>query len=211
MAFDFKKAYKPLYQPGREPTLIEVPGMNYVAIEGRGDPNDPAGEYARALAVLYAVSYAIKMSKMGTRRIEGYFDYVVPPLEGFWWQDGVDGMDCARKADFRWISAIRLPEFVKRADFDWAVGEAFRKKGLDCQGAKMLTIEEGLCAQVMHIGPYDDEPATLADLHAFIEKSGCAEDFTPARRHHEIYLADPRRTAPERLKTVIRLPVRRDA
>ncbi len=203
MAFDFKREYRTLYQPRREPALIDVPGMHYVAVEGRGDPNDPEGEYARALAVLYAVSYTVKMSKTGPRRIEGYFDYVVPPLEGFWWQDGADGMDCARKADFRWLSAIRLPEFVKQADFEWAVAQAARKKGLDCSGAKMLTIEEGLCAQVMHIGPYDDEPATIA------EENCCAEDFTPARRHHEIYLADPRRTPPEKLKTVIRLPVRR--
>lgn len=209
MAFDFKREYRALYQPRWEPALIDVPGMHYVAVEGRGDPNDPEGEYARALAVLYAVSYTVKMSKAGPRRIEGYFDYVVPPLEGFWWQDGEDGMDCARKADFRWLSAIRLPEFVKQADFEWAVAQAARKKGLDCSGAKMLTIEEGLCAQVMHIGPYDDEPATIAALHTFIEENGCAEDFTPARRHHEIYLADPRRTPPEKLKTVIRLPVRR--
>ncbi len=209
MAFDFKRAYKQLYQPGREPALVYVPGMNYVAVEGRGDPNDPAGEYARALAVLYAVSYTIKMSKTGTRRIDGYFDYVVPPLEGFWWQDGAAGVDYSRKADFRWVSAIRLPDFVKQADFDWAVGKASRKKGLDCSGAKLMTVEEGLCAQVMHMGLYDDEPATIKRLHDFIEKSGCAEDFTPARRHHEIYLSDPRRTAPEKLKTVIRLPVRR--
>lgn len=209
MAFDFKRAYKQLYQPGREPALVDVPGMNYVAVEGRGDPNDPAGEYARALEVLYAVSYTIKMSKLGDRRIDGYYDYVVPPLEGFWWMPDDRTVDFTRKADFCWISAIRLPEFVKRADFDWAVGEASRKKGLDCSGAKRLAVEEGLCAQVMHIGPYDDEPATIVALHAFIEKSGCAEDFTPARRHHEIYLSDPRRTAPEKLKTVIRLPVRR--
>ena len=209
MAFDFRKEYKSLYRPGPDPVIVDVPPMPFVVVEGRGDPNDPAGEYARALAVLYAVSYTIKMSRMGERRIDGYFDYVVPPLEGFWWQDGDSGVDFTRKADFRWISAIRLPDFVKQSDFDWAVAEAARKKGLDCSKAKMLTIEEGLCAQVMHQGSYDAEPATIARLHDFIKESGCAEDFTTARRHHEIYLSDPRRTAPEKLNTVIRLPVRR--
>ena len=209
MPFDFKREYRAFYQPSREPALIGVPPMNYVAVAGCGDPNDPQGEYARALAVLYAVAYTIKMSKTGSRRIEGYFDFVVPPLEGFWWQEGVDGVDYTRKADFRWLSAIRLPDFVAAADFDWAVGEAARKKKLDCASARLVRVGEGLCAQALHVGPYDDEPETIARLEAFIRESGCALDFTGERRHHEIYLTDPRRTAPEKMKTVIRLPVKR--
>ena len=209
MPFDFKREYAALYRPKEKPALVEVPPMNYVTVAGRGDPNDPQGEYARALAVLYAVSYTIKISRMGSRAIQGYFDYVVPPLEGFWWQEGVEGVDAARKADFRWISAIRLPDFVSAADLDWAVGEATRKKKLDCAAARFTRFEEGLCAQVMHVGPYDAEPETIGRLRGFIRESGCAEDFTGERRHHEIYLSDPRKTAPEKLKTVIRLPVKR--
>ena len=208
MSFDFKKEYKALYLPGRAPEIVTVPPMNYVAVEGVGDPNAPEGDYQRALTMLYAVAYTIKMSKLGNHRIEGYFDYVVPPLEGFWWQPGTNGVDLARKADFHWISAIRLPDFVSRADFDWAVREAGRRKKRDCVAAKFLSIDEGLCVQAMHLGPYDSEPATIARLEAFIAENGYRADFTATRRHHEIYLSDPRRTSPERLKTVIRVPVR---
>lgn len=209
MAFDFKREYREFYLPGRTPEIVMIPPMNFVAMAGAGDPNAPDGDYARALAVLYAVAYTIKMSRLGRRTIEGYFDYVVPPLEGFWWMPDGSKVDFSRKGDFRWLSAIRLPEFVRREDFDWAVAEAARRKGLDCSRARMLTIEEGLGAQVMHRGPYDDEPATIARLRDFIHSSGCAEERTAERRHHEIYLSNPRRTAPEKLKTVIRLPVRR--
>ncbi len=209
MAFDFKREYREFYLPGRTPEIVLIPPMNFVAMAGAGDPNAPDGDYARALAVLYAVAYTIKMSRLGRRTIEGYFDYVVPPLEGFWWQEGARGVDYGRKADFCWLSVLRLPDFVTPADFDWAVAEASRKKGLDCSTARFETIEEGMCVQIMHLGPYDDEPATVARLEAFIEENGYASDFTDVRRHHEIYLSDPRRTAPEKLKTVIRLPVRR--
>lgn len=208
MAFDFKKQYKALYLPGRKPELVEVPPMNYIAVEGRGDPNGANGAYQRALSVLYAVAYTLKMSKLGARTIEGYFDYVVPPLEGFWWQPGVTGVDYARKADFNWLSVIRLPDFVTRADFDWAVDEAGRKKKLDCSAARFATIHEGLCVQMTHVGPYDAEPASMALMDAFISEQGFVNDFAGQRRHHEIYLADPRRTAPEKLRTVIRHPVR---
>jgi len=208
MAFDFKREYREFYLPGRKPELVRVPPMNCIAVEGQGDPNAEGGEYQRALAVLYAVAYTIKMSKLGDRRIEGYFDFVVPPLEGFWWQSGVAGVDYARKVDFRWLSVLRLPDFVTRADFDWAVAEASRKKKLDCAGARFMTIDEGLCVQLMHVGPYDEEPASVALMDAFIAERGLVNDFTDARRHHEIYLSDPRRTAPEKLKTVIRHPVR---
>ena len=208
MAFDFRKACRELYQPGREPALVEVPAMRYAAVEGSGDPNLPGGDYQRAIAVLYAVAYTVKMSKLGSRSIEGYFDFVVPPLEGFWWMPDGSGVDFSRKADFRWRSVIRLPDFVTAADFDWAVGEATRKKKVDGSRARLVTVEEGLCAQVLHVGPYDDEPETIARLGAFVRERGCAEDFTAERRHHEIYLSDPRRTAPERQKTVIRVPVK---
>lgn len=209
MAFDFKKEYREYYMPGRKPCLVEVPPMNYIAVAGQGDPNAEGGAYQWALSVLYAVAYTIKMSKLGDRRIEGYFDYVVPPLEGFWWQPGTAGVDYARKADFHWLSAIRLPDFVTPADFDWAVGEASRRKKLDCSAARFETIDEGLCVQIMHVGPYDDEPASVALMNAFIAENGCVDDFTDARRHHEIYLSDPRKTAPEKLRTVLRHPVRR--
>ncbi len=208
MVFDFRKAYREFYLPGRKPELVRVPLMRFIAVEGKGDPNAPAGDYQRALAVLYAVAYTIKMSKLGARCIEGYFDFVVPPLEGFWWQTGVDGIDYSRKGDFQWLSVIRAPDFVTREDFDWAVDEASRKKGLDCSTAQFMAIEEGLCAQMLHVGPYDDEPESIALMDAFIAKNGCVNDFSEARRHHEIYLSDPRRTVPQKRRTVLRHPIK---
>ena len=163
----------------------------------------------QAVAQLYAVAYTIKMSKMGTRPIEGYFDFVVPPLEGFWWQEGIDGVDYARKADFEWIACIRVPDFVTAETTEWAKTDTRRKKKLDCAGIEWMTLHEGLCVQMMHLGPYDDEPATVTQMDAFTKESGCIADFSETRRHHEIYLSDPRRTAPEKLKTIIRHPVRR--
>ena len=209
MTFDFKKAYREYYMPGRKPELVVVPPMNYIAVEGQGDPNVEDGAYARALSVLYAVAYTIRMSKKGDRPIQGYFDYLVPPLEGFWWQPGIEGVNYADKAGFHWLSVLRLPDFVTREDFDWAVSEASRKKKLDCSMARFVTIDEGLCVQLMHLGAYDDEPASVALMDAFVAKNGLANDLSDARRHHEIYLSDPRRTAPKKLKTVIRHPVRR--
>ena len=211
MAFDFKKEYREFYLPKDVPELVSVPGARFIAVRGAGDPNEEGGAYKAAIGVLYAVAYTIKMSKLGDRRIDGYFDYVVPPLEGFWQQDGIDGVDYARKALFRWVSVIRLPDFVTRADFDWAVAEAARKKKLDCSGAELLSLEEGLCVQCMHIGPYDSEPATVARMDAFLAEEGYENDFSGGRLHHEIYLSDARKTAPDRLKTVIRHPVRKKA
>lgn len=208
MAFDFKKEYKEFYMPPRKPSIVRVPAMNYVAVRGKGNPNEEDGAYQRAMQVLYGIAYTIKMSKKGDHRIEGYFDYVVPPLEGFWWIDGLAGMDYARKDDFSWISCIRLPDFVRKEDFDWAVAEATRKKKHDFGSAEFLTIEEGLCVQCMHVGPYDDEPATVDTMHAFAEEQGYALDLTDERRHHEIYLSDARRTAPQKLRTVVRHPIR---
>ena len=209
MAFDFKKAYKEFYLPKNRPETITVPPMNYIAVRGKGDPNEEGGAYKAAIGVLYAVAYTIKMSKMGDHRIEGYYDFVVPPLEGFWWQDGVAGIDYTDKSAFQWISAIRLPDFVTKADFDWAVAEAARKKKLDCTMAEFLTIDEGECVQIMHLGAFDDEPATVAVMDAFVEAQGYENDFSADRMHHEIYLCDARKVAPEKWKTVIRHPVKK--
>ena len=209
VAFDYKKGYKEYYLPSKKPGVVEVPEMAFLAVRGHGDPNEEGGAYKDALEMLYGVAYTIKMSKKGDHRIEGYFDFVVPPLEGFWWQDGVLGVDYARKEDFNWISAIRVPDFVTRSEFEWAVEEATAKKKRDFSQVELLTIEEGLCVQCLHVGPYDDEPATAEAMRAFAEESGYVEDFSDERMHHEIYLNDARRTAPEKLKTVIRHPVRR--
>lgn len=208
MAFDFKKEYREFYLPKSKPQIVSVPPANYIAVRGKGDPNEEGGAYKAAISVLYSVAYTIKMSKMGDHRMAGYYDFVVPPLEGFWWQAETDGIDYARKADFCWISVIRLPDFVTREEFQWAVAEATRKKKLDCSGAEFLTIEEGQCVQIMHLGPYDDEPASVALMDAYLAENGYENDFTPQRLHHEIYLSDVRKTAPERLKTVIRHPIR---
>lgn len=209
VAFDYKKGYKEYYLPPKKPGVVEVPEMAFLAVRGHGDPNEEGGAYKDALEMLYGGAYTIKMSKKGDHRIEGYFDFVVPPLEGFWWQDGVLGVDYARKEDFNWISAIRVPDFVTRSEFEWAVEEATAKKKRDFSQVELLTIEEGLCVQCLHVGPYDDEPATVEAMRAFAEESGYVEDFSDERMHHEIYLNDARRTAPEKLKTVIRHPVRR--
>ena len=208
MAFDYKKEYKEYYLPAGKPSIVNVPAMNFIAVRGSGDPNAADGEYQQAIGLLYAVAYTIKMSKKGDHRIEGYFDYVVPPLEGFWWQEGTAGVDYSRKQDFHWIAVIRLPDFVTEEEFRWAVNETARKKRLDCSAVEYLTLEEGLCVQCMHIGCYDDEPATVQKMHAFMEQEGYDLDITDQRRHHEIYLSDARKTAPEKLKTVIRHPVK---
>ena len=209
MAFDYKKEYKEFYMPKTKPSIVTMPGMNYIAVRGQGDPNMEDGEYKQSIGLLYGIAYTIKMSKKGDHRIEGYFDFVVPPLEGFWWQDGVDGIDYAHKENFKWISVIRLPEFVTKEDFEWAVEEATKKKKTDFSKAEFLTYDEGECVQCMHIGPYDDEPATVERMHAYMESLGYVLDITDRRHHHEIYLSDPRRVAPEKRKTVIRHPIRK--
>ena len=209
MTFDYKKEYKEFYLPPKVPGIAEIPTMNYVAVRGKGNPNDPDREYKRAMSLLYGISFTIKMSYKGSHRIEGYFPYVVPPLEGLWWQDGISGIDYAHKDSFQWISMIRLPEFVTKEEFDWAVREAETKKQTDFSRAEFFTYNEGLCVQCMHIGGYDEEPATLRKMEAFLSENGYQPDFSGERLHHEIYLSDPRRTAPERLKTVIRQPITR--
>jgi hypothetical protein len=209
MPFDFKKEYKEFYMPKGKPEIITVPKMNYIAVRGKGNPNEENGEYKKSIELLYGIAYTIKMSKKGDHQIEGYFDYVVPPLEGFWWQDDVDGIDYSHKENFQWISVIRLPDFVTKADFDWAVDEATRKKKMDFSKVEFLEIEEGLCVQCMHSGSYDDEPATIAAMDKFIADNGYENDISDTRRHHEIYLSDARKVAPEKLKTVIRHPIKK--
>lgn len=209
MAFDYKKEYREFYLPKNRPGIVNVPGMNYIAVRGKGDPNEEEGEYKKSIGLLYGIAFTIKMSKKGNHQIEGYFDYVVPPLEGFWWQEGIEGIDYAHKEDFRWISVIRLPDFVTREDFEWAVGEATVKKKEDYSKVEYFTYEEGLCVQCMHIGPYDDEPATVRLMHEFMKEQGYELDITDKRYHHEIYLSDARRVAPEKRKTVIRHPIKK--
>ena len=208
MAFDYKKEYKEFYLPKSKPEIVDVPPMNFIAVRGKGNPNEEDGEYKQAVGLLYAIAYTIKMSYKGDRKIDGYFEYVVPPLEVFWWQDGIDGIDYSDKSTFNWISVIRLPDFVSIRDFEWAKTEVERKKKLDCKKAEYLTVHEGLCVQIMHIGPFDNEPETVAVMDSYIKENGYENDFSDERLHHEIYLSDPRKANPEKLKTVIRHPVR---
>ena len=209
MAFDFKKEYKEFYMPKCKPEIVTVPKANYIAVRGEGDPNEDGGAYQAAIGVLYSVAYTLKMSYKTEHKIEGFFEYVVPPLEGFWWQDGIAGVDYSKKSAFHWISVIRLPDFVTEADLAWAVDTASKKKHIDCSSAEFLTVEEGLCVQILHVGSYDDEPATVAVKDAFLAENGYINDLSDTRLHHEIYLSDARKTAPEKLKTVIRHPIRK--
>ena len=209
MAFDYKKEYKEFYMPTNKPSIIRVPSMHYIAVRGQGDPNAEDGAYKQAIGLLYGIAFTIKMSKKGNHQMEGYFDYVVPPLEGFWWQDGADGIDYTQKDTFKWISVIRLPDFVTKDEFNWAIEEATRKKKTDFSKVEFFAYEEGLCVQCMHIGSYDDEPATVERMHDYIHKQGYVLDLTDQRMHHEIYLSDARKVAPEKRKTVIRHPIRR--
>lgn len=209
MAFDFKKEYKEFYMPKNKPEIVTVPQANYIAVRGKGNPNEIDGAYQKAISILYAVAYTLKMSYKTEHKIEGFFEYVVPPLEGFWWQDNVDGIDYADKAAFNWISVIRLPEFITQKDFEWAVETASEKKKLDCSSAEFLTVDEGLCVQIMHIGAFDDEPQTVTLMDEYIAQNGYENDITESRLHHEIYLSDARKVAPEKWKTVIRHPIKR--
>ena len=209
MAFDFKKEYKEYYLPKNKPSIINVPKMNYIAVRGKGNPNDENGDYQNTLGLLYGVAYTIKMSYKGDHKIDGFFEYVVPPLEGFWWQDDKDGIDYNHKERLNFISIIRLPDFVTKADFDWAIEEATKKKKQDFSRIEFLTYDEGLCVQCMHIGSCDDEPATVELMHKFAEDNGYKLDIADTRYHHEIYLSDPRKCDAGKLKTVIRHPIRK--
>lgn len=209
MAFDYKKEYKEFYMPANKPSIIIVPKMNYIAVRGKGNPNDESGEYKDSIGLLYAIAFTIKMSYKGSHKIDGYFEYVVPPLEGFWWQEGSDTIDYANKNGFNFISLIRLPDFVTEADFDWAVQEATKKKKADFSKVEFLTYDEGVCVQCMHVGSYDDEPKTVALMHEYMAVNGYALDISERRYHHEIYLSDPRKCAVEKLKTVVRHPIKK--
>lgn len=208
MSFDYKKEYKEYYMPSNKPVIVNIPKMNYIAVRGKGDPNIEDGEYKNSIGLLYAIAFTIKMSKKGNYKIEGYFDYVVPPLEGFWWQDGNKGIDYSRKQDFNFISVIRLPDFVTKADFDWAIKEATEKKKTDFSKVEFLSLEEGECVQCMHIGSYDDEPKTIKLMEKYATDMGYTIDINKDRLHHEIYLSDPRRCDVEKLKTVVRHPIK---
>lgn len=209
MAFDFKKEYKKFYMPKNQPEIINIPTMNFIAVRGEGNPNEKGGAYEHAVSILYAIAYTIRMSYKGKRQIEGFFEYVVPPLEGLWWQEGIEGVDYTSKHKFHWISLIRLPDFVSEADFQWAVLEASKKKAIDCSIAEFFTYEEGLCVQIMHTGPFDDEPATVTLMDSYLIQEGYENDITDSRYHHEIYLMDPRKVDPSKCKTVIRHPIKK--
>lgn len=210
MAFDYKKEYKEFYMPKTKPSIVEVPKMNYIAVRGKGNPNEENGEYQNTIGLLYGIAFTIKMSYKGTHKIDGFFEYVVPPLEGFWWQENTKGMDYNRKEDLHFISLIRLPDFVTREDFNWAIEEAEKKKKQDFSKVEFLTYEEGICVQCMHIGSYDDEPVTVKAMHEYANLQGYELDITDTRYHHEIYLSDPRRCDVSKLKTVIRHPIKRE-
>lgn len=210
MAFDFKKEYKEFYMPKNKPGIVLIPRMNYIAVRGKGDPNEENGDYQNTLSLLYGVAYTIKMSYKGTYKIDGFFSYVVPPLEGFWWQDSINGMiDYNNKGAMHFISVIRLPDFVTKSDFEWAIEEATKKKKQDFSRVEFLTYDEGMCVQCMHIGSYDDEPATVHKMHEFASENGYELDITDTRLHHEIYLNDPRKCDVSKLKTVIRHPIKK--
>ena len=209
MAFDYKKEYKEFYMPKNKPSIVNVPKMNYIAVRGKGNPNDENGDYKKTIGLLYGIAFTIKMSYKGTHKIDGYFEYVVPPLEGFWWQDGIKGIDYNKKNKFNFISIIRLPDFVTEKDFDWAIQEATKKKKQDFSKVEFFTYNEGECVQCMHIGSYDEEPQTVELMHNFMKESGYELDITDKRFHHEIYLSDPRKCDPSKLKTIIRHPIKK--
>ena len=209
MAFDFKKEYKEFYMPKNKPEIVTVPKANYIAVRGKGNPNEEGGAYQQAISVLYAVAYTLKMSYKTDYKIKGFFEYIFPPLEGFWLQDGVEGVDYTNKSAFNWISVIRSPDFISKEDFNWAVEKATKKKKLDCSSAEYLTIDEGLCVQIMHFGSFDDEPATVAIMDAYLEQNGYVNDINKYRLHHEIYMSDARKVAPEKWKTVIRHSIKK--
>lgn len=209
MVFDFKKEYKELYKPKDKPSIINVEKANFIAVRGVGDPNAENSEYKQSISLLYPIAYAIKMSKKDDYKIDGYFDFVVPPLEGFWWQEGIKGVDYANKDSFNFISLIRMPDFVTKEVFEWAIEETTRKKKEDFSKVEFFTYDEGLCVQCMHIGPYNDEPITVEAMHEYMIEQGYELDITDERFHHEVYISDVRKTSPEKLKTVLRHPIKK--
>ncbi len=209
MAYDFKKEQKEIYQPKAKPSIVTVPKMNYLAVRGKGNPNEEGGEYQQAIQLLYPVAYALRMSYKTDYKIEGFFEYVVPPLEGFWWIENLEGMDYNRKDDLEWISVLRLPDFITKKDFDWAINQVTVKKKIDCSKVEFFGYDEGLCVQMMHIGHFDNETETVELMQKFIEEEGYVEDFVGGRMHHEVYITDIRKSVPEKWKTVVRHPIKK--
>ncbi|MDE6552111.1 MAG: GyrI-like domain-containing protein [Muribaculaceae bacterium] len=207
MAFDYKKEYKNLYMPKTTPVIVDVPEISYIAVSGRGNPNEADGEYQKAIGMLYPVAYTLKMSHKTDYRMEGFFEYVVPPLESLWWTENANMNDFTDKSAFNWIAMIRVPDFVKADDVEWAKREVIKKKHIDCVPLRFFSLQEGLCAQIMHIGPYDTEPTSLAAIDRFIQSKSYLTDISKERRHHEIYLSDPRKCNPDKMKTVLRIPI----
>jgi len=208
---DYKKEYKDLYMPKGKPAVIEVPPIPFITVLGKGNPNEENGEYQKAVELLYAISYTIKMSKNGEHIPIGYFEYVVPPLEGQWWiPKGNADTDYTKKSDFCWVSMIRQPDFVTEDVFKWACKEVEKKKKLDTSKAEYIVFKEGLCVQCMHIGPFDNEPATIEKMETYITQNGYANDISETRHHHEIYLSDPRKCDINKMKTILRIPVKKN-
>lgn len=208
MTFDYKKEQKEFYQPKSKPEIITIPKVKFIALNGKGNPNDPDGEYSKSIKLLYGVAYTLRMSYKTDYKIEGFFQYVVPPLEGFWWIEGLKGMDYTRKDDFSFISLIRVPDFISKEHVDWAINQVSQKKKMDYSSVYYMTYDEGLVVQCMHIGPYDDEPRTVNEMTKFVYDNGYEHDFSN-RHHHEIYIGDPRKARPEKLKTIIRHPIKK--
>lgn len=207
MTFDFKKEYKEYYRPKNKPEIINIPQFNFIAIRGKGNPNEENGMYQQAINALYAVAYTLKMSYKTDYKIEGFYEYVVPPLEGFWWQEDEKNIDYLHKEKFHWISVIRLPDFISKKDFDWAVERVSIKKKIDCSKVEFFTFEEGLCVQMMHHGSFDEEETTIEIMNQYLQEKGYRNDFNKSRLHHEIYLSDARKVVSEKWKTVIRHPI----
>ena len=212
---DYKKEYKDLYMPKEKPCTVDAPTISFIMVDGKGNPNVEGGEYQQAIELLYALTYTIKMSKMGSNKPEGYFEYVVPPLEGLWWLDDDSHSDFSSKERFCWTSMIRQPEFVTPDVFDWACKTVLKKKPqLDPSKARLQVYHEGLSVQMMHIGPFDEEPKTIAQINEFIKENHYYDAISEVqpdgmiKRHHEIYLSDPRKSEPAKMKTVLRHPVK---
>lgn len=209
MTYDFKKEFKEQYPKKTNPNILEIPNQIYISVKGKGNPNDKDGAYAKAVQNLYAIAYTIKMSKNGTTQLPGYFDFVVPPLEGFWWQTDLKGVDYSRKDDFEWISLLRMPEFVDETVLEWAKKTVIDKKELDTNNVTLLHYDEGMVVQCLHIGSYDNEPETVAKMNSYLKDEGYEIDLSEIRHHHEIYMSDPRKTSIEKLKTIIRHPIKK--
>lgn len=209
-AFDFKKEYKAIYQPKQIPSILEIGEMTYMMVDGKGNPNTSEA-YQEAIELLYGIAYGIKMSKKQEVQPKGYFDFVVPPLEGFWdiEPSAFDGEYILDKNKLTWTSMIRVPDFVTQEVFEEQKQKILKKKPhLSPEKIYRKVIAEGLCVQILHVGSYDDEARSIKKIDEFAEDQGYAMDITETRRHHEIYLSDYRKTEASKLKTIIRHPIK---